>query len=121
VTMMFSPCNSKRDFKKTEKALLSLKKTTPITTEPPCPHILKVGMPANKALVAESEDVSINDAVGRILSSPTISCPPAIPVVVSGEIIDERAVEIMEYYSIHSCNVVKKPQNKLLYYIKSKF
>ena len=121
VTMMFSPCNSKRDFKKTEKALLSLKKTTPITTEPPCPHILKVGMPANKALVAESEDVSISDAVGRILSSPTISCPPAIPVVVSGEIIDERAVEIMEYYSIHSCNVVKKPQNKLLNYIKSKF
>ena len=121
VTMMFSPCNSKRDFKRTEKALLSLSKETPITTAPPCPHILKVGMPASKALLAESEDIDVKDAVGRILCSPTVSCPPAIPVVVSGEIIDERAVEIMEYYSISTCNVVKKSKNKLLNYIKSKF
>ena len=36
VTMMFSPCNGKRDFKRTERALLSLSKETPITTAPPC-------------------------------------------------------------------------------------
>ena len=107
LTMMFSPCNSKRDFKKVEKALCQLPKSTPITTTPPSGHILKVGMPMNEAITANTEEIAVKDAVGRILASPTVSCPPAIPVVVSGEIIDEKAVEIMEYYSINTCVVVK--------------
>ena len=107
VTMMFSPCNSKRDFKKVEKTLLSLPKSTPITVAPPCGHILELGMAMSEAITANSEEINVKDAVGRILASPTVSCPPAIPVVVSGEIIDEKAVEIMEYYSINTCIVVK--------------
>lgn len=122
VTMMFSPANSKKDFKRVEKALLSLEKTTPITTTPPTAHILKVGMPMSEAIVAPSEEIDVKDAVGRILASPTVSCPPAIPVAVSGEIIDEKAVEIMEYYSIKTCVVVKKTEkkNRFLNFLKSK-
>ena len=64
-------------------------------------------MAMGEAITANSEEINVKDAVGRILASPSVSCPPAIPVVVSGEIIDEKAVEIMEYYSINTCIVVK--------------
>ena len=107
VTMMFSPCNTKKDFKRVEKALLSLPKSTPITSAPPTAHILKVGMPMSEAITASSEEISVKNAVGRVLSSPTVSCPPAIPVAVSGEVIDEQAVEVMQYYSLNTCVVVK--------------
>ena len=108
VTMMFSPCNSKKDFKKVEKALLSLVKKSPINENPPCGCTPMVGMNMKKALFAPFEEVAIDNAVGRILSSPTVSCPPAIPVVVCGEIIDEKSVEIMKYYGIKNCLVVKQ-------------
>ena len=107
VTMMFSPCNKKGDFKKVQKALTSLPKCDCIDIAPPTAHILEVGMDMNTALFAPYEIVSIDNAVGRILSSPTVSCPPAIPVAVCGEIIDDKAVEIMKYYSINTCIVVK--------------
>jgi arginine/lysine/ornithine decarboxylase len=120
VTMMFSPCNRKKDFKRLEKALLSIKQSTPLTSLPPCAHILKVGMPMNEAITAPWEEIKVDDAVGRILASPTVSCPPAIPVVVCGEIIDEKAVEIMKYYAIDTCIVVKKQKHKFLNFLKSK-
>ena len=120
VTMMFSPCNSKKDFKRLEKALLSIKQSTPLTSLPPCAHILKVCMPMNEAITAPWEEIKVDDAVGRILASPTVSCPPAIPVVVCGEIIDEKAVEIMKYYAIDTCIVVKKQKHKFLNFLKSK-
>lgn len=108
ITMMFSPCNNRKDFKKVEKALLSLVKKSPINEYPPCACTPVVGMNMKKALFAPFEEVSIDNAVGRILSSPTVSCPPAIPVVVCGEIIDEKSVEILKYYGIKNCLVVKR-------------
>ena len=107
VTMVFSPCNKKSDFNKVFKALASLPKRDEINIAPPTAHILEVGMDMSTALFAPYEIVAVNDAVGRILSSPTVSCPPAIPVAVCGEIIDDKAVEIMKYYSINTCIVVK--------------
>ena len=120
VTMMFSPCNSKRDFKRVEKALVNIPKLPEITSTAPAGHILKMGMPMSEAITASAEEIDVKDAVGRILSSPTVSCPPAIPVAVCGEIIDEKAVEIMEYYSIKTCVVVKKQKKGFLSFLKSK-
>lgn len=108
VTMMFSPCNKNSDFKKVLKALSSLPKCQMINVAPPMAHILEVGMDMSTALFAPYEVVPVDNAVGRILSSPTVSCPPAIPVAVCGEIIDDKAVNTMKYYSIDTCVVVKE-------------
>lgn len=108
VTMMFSPCLTPADFDKTEDVLLSIKAKTPIDVAPPCAPILKEGLLPAKAIFAPCEVVAVDKAVGRILSSPTVSCPPAIPVAVCGEIIDEDAVKCFEYYHVNTVLVVKE-------------
>lgn len=59
-----------------------------------------------KAIFAPSERILTRDAAGRILANPCLSCPPAVPIVVSGEKITEDAVAAMLYYGIEYCDVV---------------
>ena len=61
-----------------------------------------------EAILAPSEKVPTKNAVGRILAAPCVSCPPAVPIVVSGELISEDAVSAMLYYGIEYCDVVVK-------------
>ena len=60
----------------------------------------------HEALFRPSQAVPAKDAVGRIMADPTVSCPPAIPVVCSGERIEEWAVAAMEYYGITQIRVI---------------
>jgi len=42
-----------------------------------------------------------------VLGATTVACPPAVPIVVCAEEIDQKAVELFEYYGISECTVVK--------------
>jgi arginine/lysine/ornithine decarboxylase len=59
-------------------------------------------------MLTASIEISVAEAEGKILSSAAISCPPAIPVVVSGEKITREAIECFEYYGIEKCLVIKE-------------
>lgn len=61
-----------------------------------------------EAMLAEAELLPVTECVGRILAVPTVGCPPAVPILVCGERIDEQAVEGFRYYGIERCCVVKK-------------
>ncbi len=65
-------------------------------------------MTIRDAIFAKQEQVPITEAVGRICGTPTVSCPPAIPIVVSGEMIGECAIPLFEQYGIKAVDVVKK-------------
>lgn len=60
-----------------------------------------------EAIFAEHEVISVTDAIGRICGAPTVSCPPAIPIVVSGECVNENTLQIFEHYGISTLDVVK--------------
>ena len=60
-----------------------------------------------EAVFSASETLPVKLAVGRICASPTVSCPPAVPIVMSGEQITERAAELMLHYGIENVEVVK--------------
>ena len=62
-----------------------------------------------RAVLAEKETVAACDSLGRVLASPTVSCPPAVPVVVSGEVIDEAAIALFKLHGIERVEVVKQP------------
>ena len=79
-------------------------KTEPIPTPP---FIPKVVTTPRKAMLGEKESVKVKDALHRICASPTVSCPPAIPIVISGEEIDEKAIELFEYYGVTEIEVIK--------------
>ena len=47
----------------------------------------------------------MEQCLGMVLADPMVSCPPAVPVAVSGEVIDEAAVALMRYYGTEVCRV----------------
>ena len=59
-----------------------------------------------KAMFSKQEIIRVEDAKGRVCASPMVGCPPAIPIVVSGEIITDEAIELFLYYGIKEISVV---------------
>ena len=60
-----------------------------------------------EALFAPQETIPAEKAVGRICGAPTVACPPAIPIAVSGEVIDPEALELFRYYGVENVDVLK--------------
>ena len=50
--------------------------------------------------------VPVEAALGCVLASPCVGCPPAVPIVICGERIDENALAAFRYYGITHCEVV---------------
>ncbi len=67
----------------------------------------KQGCSIRQAIFGEVERIPVKNALGRICAAPLVSCPPAIPIVISGEIIDGNALEIFKYYGIIEIDVLK--------------
>ena len=64
-------------------------------------------MTIRDAIFTENEEVEVGEALNRICSSPTVSCPPAIPIAVSGEKITEKHIELFKKYNIDKILIVK--------------
>ncbi len=102
--LMFTPENTDEDLKAVESAL---------NIPPQFKENALAAIKPNKvcsvreALFAESERVDIDKAKGRVLADVSVSCPPAVPILVSGEEVSEEAVEIFKFYGIEKINVIK--------------
>ena len=106
IVFMLTPENSLEELEKLEKLLVSIKahKREKFPLKLP---ISKQFMSIRDAVFSACETVPVGDAVGRICAAPLVSCPPAIPIVVSGEKIGHDAVELLNYYGINMIEVVK--------------
>ncbi|MBQ8165235.1 MAG: aminotransferase class V-fold PLP-dependent enzyme [Clostridia bacterium] len=107
VVMMFSPQTEKSETERLADTLLGIPKLKQIEQS-----ALSFVAPVRElntktAVFAPFEIVPIKDAVGRISAAPSVNCPPAVPIVVCGEVIDEAAVKCFEYYGIENCAVVR--------------
>lgn len=106
VVLMVSAENDESDLNLLERTLKALPKKPPIVQ--PTFAVKPVGiMTMKQALTAESETVEVTKTLGRVLACPTVSCPPAVPVLYGGELIDEQAVNALLYYGIEKVKVVK--------------
>ncbi len=96
------------EFAHLEMVATSLPQREPIATTPPIPTRAERVMRVREALLSPAETVAVADSVGRVLASPSVSCPPAVPIVVCGEKIDRSAAEAFAYYGVSHCRVVKE-------------
>ena len=64
-------------------------------------------MTIRDAIFCESEEINVENASGRICASPTVSCPPAVPIAVSGERIIEKHIELFRKYNLNRLLIVK--------------
>ncbi len=106
--MMITPENDTVELEKLEYALSALPEMPEITNKSPAFNVPERKMTPREALFATSEKLNINQCEGRVLASANVACPPAIPIVVCGEVIDESTVKLFEYYGINECCVVKQ-------------
>ncbi len=107
VVFMLSAETSESEINTLERVLLSIEKRKMITTLPPKMILPKRVMSVREATMSPYEEIDAKDAFGRILAFSEVGCPPAVPIVVSGEIIDKDAISCFEYYGIERCRVVK--------------
>ena len=107
LVFMLSPAIGVDALRELEQLLTSLPRRNEIKDTPPQPARPQVAMTIRDAMLSPCEILPVRDSVGRILAAATVSCPPAIPIVVSGEIIDESALACFDYYGIDTCNVIK--------------
>lgn len=63
-------------------------------------------MGIREAALSESEIIPVKKALGRVCAGVKVPCPPAVPIVISGEVIDERAVDTLIYYGVDMVEVV---------------
>ena len=105
--MMLTPETGKDGIARLREALLSIPKRQAITERPPEMGLPKKVMSTREAAMAAKETVAAKDSLGRILADVSVSCPPAVPIVVSGERIDADAIRCFDYYGITTCTVVK--------------
>ena len=96
------------NLEKIETALLSIKPKTPITVFPPILKKCEKVLSFKEALFSQSEEINVLDSLGRVLSSVTVGCPPAVPIIMCGEKINKNTIKCFEYYKITKCKVVKR-------------
>ena len=117
VVLMFTPANPPQDFERLTSAVLHIVEN--LTGPFPRPeendrelleleHELHTCCSIRQAVFAPQEQVPTEQAVGRICAMPTVSCPPAIPIVVSGERITSAAVRLMQKYHVTQVAVLCK-------------
>ena len=105
--LMFTPENDDITLGIIEKALLSLPKKDAISEAAPQLKIPEKTISPRDAIFSEAETINVASATGRVLASETVSCPPAIPIVVCGEKINESAIKLFSYYGIKNVTVIK--------------
>ncbi len=105
---VFMLSNNKKELTKLVKALLKIKKQSPIKNAPPVLKEAKKVLTPREALFSSFETVKIKNSVNRILATPCVSCPPAVPIIAVGEKIDENTVNTFKYYGIKEVKVIKE-------------
>lgn len=111
VVLLCSPKTPLRDIETLEQVLerCDLPKTVnPLRYEPPKAVALFAAMTPKEAAAQPVEMVPVSAAVGRICAMTQPPCPPAVPIAICGEQLNEAAVSLLLYYGVTEIAVVKE-------------
>jgi arginine/lysine/ornithine decarboxylase len=89
-------------------ALLSIPKKSAILDTPPRFLACEQAMSTRMAHFSASEEIDVDLALDRVMAGLCVSCPPAVSVISSGEIFNQSTIELLKYYGVTKCKVVKK-------------
>lgn len=107
VILIPSPFNSEEDFIKLENSIKSLRvanKIQNITTEFDVPDMK---MLPRDAMMRSFEKIKVIDAENRIAAESPCVCPPGMPVVMAGEVINKKIINMLLDYRIYFIKVIK--------------
>ena len=116
VVLMFTPENPPQDYTRLQTALEQLLAAVPAGLPRPenrAGEFAALQQQAvqrctiRQAVLGAQVRIPVHKALGRVCAMPTVSCPPAIPIVVSGEVIGPAALELFAAYGVETVSVVK--------------
>lgn len=109
LVLMITPENSELDFERLQASLLSLPRRPALAEVDTC--VRGFGSVASEgirqAMLSPRETVAVKDAEGRICATPTVSCPPAVPIAISGDVITKKQMDLFLRYGIENIDIVK--------------
>ena len=106
LVLMLTPGIGTEGLHRLEEALCALPKRAEIPSLPPAAVPGEQVLTPRQAMLAPAVILPVEEAVGRILSSPCVGCPPAVPIAVCGQRITAQAAAAFRYYGITHCRVV---------------
>ena len=117
VVLMFTPENPAQDYDRLEEAVAAVCAALPGVPECPEPEgdtftalAAEAGpvCSVRAAVFAPQQTIPAAEALGRVCAMPTVSCPPAIPIVVSGERVGPAAIELFARYHVETVAVIRE-------------
>ncbi|WP_304509048.1 amino acid decarboxylase [Anaerotignum sp.] len=106
LVLMFTPNTKEDEFEKIESALPPIIAKAEAEKRTTLPFRGEQVMSIRNAMFAKRDTVAAEQALGRICATPAVSCPPAIPIAISGERITEEMIRLFLLYGIEEIEVV---------------
>ena len=106
IVFMFTPENTPEELARLEQALLALPKREPrncvlLQCRP------EAVLTPRQAAFSQKETLEVFQSQGRILADSSVSCPPAVPLVMCGERIDGDLPRLLAHFGHSHVTVVK--------------
>ena len=105
LVLMLTPEIGIQGLRRLETALMGIPPCSPLSDTSPVIMPAKYIMTPREAAFCACEIIPVSKSLGRVLASPCVNCPPAVPIVVCGEEISGAAVDCFTYYGIKTCCV----------------
>ncbi len=106
LVLMFTPENTEAELRRLESFLLSLPRLPAMQDAPPPLPTPQPVLSPREALLSPFETLPAERCLGRILATPCVGCPPAVPIAVCGERLSAEALALFRYYGIEELDVV---------------
>ncbi|MDO4535563.1 MAG: aminotransferase class V-fold PLP-dependent enzyme [Clostridium perfringens] len=108
VVLIPSPFNTKKDFETLYEALLKCDENELIFKEK---DFYSIDIPKCKftpyeVIDKEVEELDLDKAVGRVIAENIIPYPPGVPMLISGEVIENRHIEYIKNYINEKITVI---------------
>lgn len=108
LVLMATGENSNEDFEKLLSFFSSLKRLPEKEASPSfCLKSTEALVTVRQAMLSLSEYVDCDNAIGRICAEPSVSCPPAVPICISGEVITKEIAKAFCHFGIKKIKVLK--------------
>ncbi len=106
LVLLLSPVMTQMEFELLYQALCSCTPNPPKSV-PVLPSPMETVCDMRTAALSAWETVSIADAQGRICGPVQVPCPPAVPIAVSGERLNDDWLSLMDFYGISTVAVMR--------------
>ncbi|MBO5888517.1 MAG: amino acid decarboxylase [Clostridia bacterium] len=108
VVLAFSVNTKTSTYKKLYNCIKNLEKREPILLLPPNPTSSTKKYKLNEVVYSNTEIVNVSDSENKVYAEINLHCPPAVPIIIPGEIITKEVINAFIYYNIDKVKVIKE-------------